>query len=130
MGIEVTLEGHPRVDIPIADPNGEVEFHPAVMRSDRADDDPATHLLPGRHGSLRQVRVRRPHASVVDGDRAIPNHHTTERDRAVPGRVNGRACPKGDIDAPVAAVAAGREEFADNRTVGGPAETHARCRAK
>lgn len=85
-----------------------------VVYADHSYGVSETHLNAFHNRPFREVRVRRPQSPVIDGDGSIPHDHTAERDVPVAGCTNHGPGGSGDVDPPVPAVSAGREEFANN----------------
>ena len=116
MRIQVAAQRFERVNVSITDPHREVESDTPGVESNRTENVTSADLITGRHEPLGEVRVRGPHAAVIDRHRAIPDHNTAERDHSVARCVNPRSDLGSDVDAPVSAVATGREEGANNLT--------------
>ena len=62
---------------------------------------------------------------MIHGHRAVADHNTAERNDSVARRANPRSDRGSDVDAPMAAVATGREEGANDLT--GDRATRVRC---
>jgi hypothetical protein len=112
--VEVAPQCRGRVDVVITNPHREVECTAPFVDADRSDHiSPAYRLTCGQQ-PFTKIGVRRSHPAVVDRHGVVSHHNAAERDLSVSRRVNLRPCGSGDIDPPVAAVAARREKPAND----------------
>lgn len=114
MRVEVTPQRRGRVDVAITNPHREVECTAHFMDADGPDHIPPAYRLTCGQQPFTEIGVRRSHPAVVDRHGVVAYHNAAERDLPVSRRVNLSPCGSGDIDPPVAAVAARREKPADD----------------
>ena len=72
--IAVASEGDLRVDVGVANANGEVHRDAPIVASDRSQNGPAANAITGLHGRLGEIGVRGLDTTMVDAHGAVPNH--------------------------------------------------------